>query len=174
VTPYYDEDGLCACGCGRQTALVQQTIRRLGVVKGQRRRYVSGHNLSGAKTAKHREAIAEGQRRAWMIKRQRLPLGSRRLSHDGYVLVKVVEGEGHWRSEHALVVEAAIGRPLRRSEVVHHINGDRADNRLENLYLCRDRSHHNQVHASQDAALRVLLASGVVVFKDGQYAALLH
>lgn len=38
-------------------------------------------------------------------------------------------------AEHRLVVAEFLGRPLRRDEQIHHINGDKQDNRLRNLQL---------------------------------------
>lgn len=47
---------------------------------------------------------------------------------------------------HRLVMSDHLGRPLAHNEVVHHLNGDRADNSLENLVLMTRSDHHSHHH----------------------------
>lgn len=58
----------------------------------------------------------------------RRPPGAGHLNAQGYV---VISG----RYEHRIVMEESLGRPLAKFENVHHKNGIRHDNRIENLEL---------------------------------------
>lgn len=64
-------------------------------------------------------------------------VGKWALQRDGYVIRPVRQPDGKYinQRQHRFVMEEHLGRPLTADETVHHINGVRDDNRLENLEL---------------------------------------
>lgn len=72
------------------------------------------------------------------------------ISHNGYRMIVAPKDHPHANSngyirEQRLVVEAALGRYLSEDEVVHHIDGDKLNNALDNLEVM-SRSEHMLHH----------------------------
>lgn len=77
--------------------------------------------------------------------------GGRSIASNGYVLIRV--GKEHhladvrgYAYEHRLVAEQKLGRRLRSGEIPHHINGDKQDNRPENIEVVESGFAHRVKH----------------------------
>ncbi len=58
---------------------------------------------------------------------------------------ETVRKDGKVRNVHDVLAEGILGQPLDENEVVHHVNGNKHDNREENLRVM-DRAEHWRLH----------------------------
>lgn len=73
--------------------------------------------------------------------------GGRQMSSAGYVKLHVhdhPDANNGYVFEHRLVMEQHLGRRLEQDEIVHHIDGDKTNNKIENLLLTHNGEHIKQ------------------------------
>jgi hypothetical protein len=78
-------------------------------------------------------------------------------------------GRTRYRREHVLVMENEIGRKLKTTkgyngEQVHHIDGDKLNNSIDNLLLCMDTKHHKDIDCQLHKLAFELVRNKVITF----------
>lgn len=84
--------------------------------------------------------------------------GGRVVTEAGYVNVRVATDDPMFEMtntsgyvlEHRLIMARSLGRVLTQNETVHHVNGDKSDNRLENLELRHGKHGKGERHVCAD------------------------
>jgi hypothetical protein len=132
----------CACGCGTKISPVDKY--------GRPHKYISGHNSLGNQNVRGRKHTQDELRKMSESNsgknNPQYKIGRCFDKTSGYVLVLCPDHPNHktgnYVHEHRLIMEQSLGRYLRPEESVHHLNGNRSDNRLENLKLFDNDSEH--------------------------------
>ena len=96
--------------------------------------------------------------------------GGRYLDSDGYW--NVYTKFRTYQKEHRFIMEMSIGRKLFKSEFIHHIDLDKKNNDLRNLFLCPDEQKHRDIHMELQFIAVMLMTKGLVGFDpaEGHYS----
>ncbi len=94
-------------------------------------------------------------------------IGEKVVDSLGYIRIYV--GDTHPYSngycgsirEHIMVMECHLGRAMKKGEVVHHIDGDKTNNKLDNLDFCTVQEH-NACHGASELIVFELYKKGLV------------
>jgi len=122
---------LCECGCGLPTPVATRTKTGRGQIKGQPLRFINGHNsrLIDAEEQKRRASFRDKDCLRYTGSRENyVKLGGRHM--------------------HRVIAEQKLGRPLLPGEIVHHRDGDKWNNNLENLSVMTQ-AEHARIHCME-------------------------
>ena len=95
-----------------------------------------------------------------------------RVWRDGYVFIycperpssRKIPPDFGYILEHRAVMEDKIGRQIIPGEVIHHIDGCKSNNKIENLLLCQNSKEHNEVHGKMEIFVEKFIREGRIFY----------
>lgn len=166
-------------GCG-----VEQILIWSNYIRAQKKHNRNGETFCRKCSAKKNAQPKIGKK--WKKKPEQIKMGpdhpswkgGKYINNEGYVMINTKigatreEDEVGWaryKKEHLIIMENHLDRELRKGEVVHHINGIKTDNRIENLFLISSDREHRQLHIELMKIGYLLIQNGFLDFQCGQY-----
>lgn len=104
--------------------------------------------------------------------------GGKYISTDGYKMIKCdnkfyPNGRAKYKREHINIIEKHIGRELKTQhghmgEQVHHIDGDKLNNNISNLLLCKDTRDHKKIDCQLHELAFELVRKQIIEFSHDE------
>lgn len=148
----YWEEHLSEKDISKRTCVSVSNVHHLMRVYGIERRTLS-ESVKYARLVKKSSYVGRKQSQETIAKR----IASRKRNHtargvstDQKGYLRYTTGQYEGRLSHVVIMENHIARKLLPGECVHHINGNKQDNRIENLQLMKMGEHstlHNNLNA---------------------------
>lgn len=92
------------------------------------------------------------------------------FKQNGYIYLKLYDHPNRSKqnlvAEHRVIIERKIGRYLTNKEVVHHIDKNKSNNEIYNLYLCKDDLEHRQIENNNPDFMIMLNQARYSQWKD--------
>lgn len=150
--------GFCQCGCGQRTRIIKYNDKSKGWVKGEYKKYIFRHMSKGHKHTKTTKELLSKKYHERIKCPEDHPAWNNGIRICcGYVYIKDknngnVDKQGYVKRG-VKEMQKKIGRLLRPwIECVHHIDGNRMNDDINNLSLCT-RAEHNKIYAKRGKPL---------------------
>lgn len=139
--------------------------------------YRKGVHICRSCSCKHTAKTKE-KKDSWNKGKKFAPkrLGSSYINTNGYREIWIGDHTlpdkiGGYYREHKIFKELEIQRSLQGNELIHHVDGNKINNKLENLYICDGHFEHRKVHGQLERISMELVRLGLISFnhKIGEY-----